>query len=212
MEAHTGQFYLQKGYNVLYVQLGGFIGSPGVNTSEKSIYQDIEAIKRRLVDWGVTEVGYHGISMGTGAAMQAAAGETLVERLKTMFVVLDQPYTSAGGVAGNMTGPIGKGVLSAGCPVGMDVELPGGFWTKTDGLDNLRKAVILKEEDIPLICIERENDYYMGRKKRNGKYTENFARDILVARYGDEPTENLATLPGKHGSDSLKDLIMSTKI
>lgn len=106
----------------------------------------------------------------------------------------------------NVAGFLGKGVLNAGCPVGLDVELPGGLWIKTDGLNNLRKVDKLKEENIPLICFEAEKDSLMGRKKENGKYTENFAQDLLTARYGDtsDRTKNLVSLSGEHGFDSLE--------
>ena len=154
----------------------------------------------------ITQVTYHGFSLGSGAAMQAAAGESLVKNLKTLFVVLDQPYTSVTAIGENVAGPLGKGVLAAACPVGLDVELPGGLWTKTDVLNNLLKAAKLKEENIPLICFEIEKDFLMGRKKENGKYTENFARDLLAARYDNTPnkTKNLVTFSGEHGGNSLR--------
>lgn len=204
--ADSARFYRKKGYNTLTVTFGGYQGSPGVTTSEKSMYQDIEAVKQYLSDRGVTEVAYHGISLGTGAAMQAAVGDTLVDNLRTLFVVLDQPYASAAHVGGNAAGPLGTGALTVACPIGLDVELPGGLWTKTDGLDNLRKAALLSEENIPLFCVGRENDSLMGRKKINDVYTENFAQDVIAARYGNDPEgmENLITLPGGHGINILK--------
>jgi hypothetical protein len=204
--AESAEFYREKGYNTLAVTLGGYKNSPGVTTSEKSMYQDIEAVKSYLASMGVTEVAYHGFSLGTGAAMQAATGESLVKSLKTLFVVLDQPYTSAEAVGDNVAGFLGKGVLSAGCPVGLDVELPGGLWTKTDGLNSLRKVDKLKEENIPLICFEAKKDALMGRKEENGNYTENFAQDLLTARYGNTPdrAKNLVSLSGEHGLDSLQ--------
>lgn len=198
-------FYRNRGYNTLAVTLGGYPGSPGVTTSEKSMYQDIEAVKRYLASCHVKEVAYHGYSLGTGAALQAAVGISRKNHLKTLFVVLDQPYTSAADVGYNVAGPVGKGILSAGCPVGLDVELPGQLWTKTDGLNNLRKVKLLEDKDIPLICFEADEDDFMGRNKVNGKYTENFARDLLEARYGDAPetTTHLVTLTGRHGVNSL---------
>lgn len=198
------QLYRKKGYNTLAVTLGGYEGSPGVTTSEKSMYQDIEAVKRFLEKLGVEKVAYHGFSLGSGAAMQAAVGESSTN-LKTMFVVLDQPYTSVGAIGENVASGLGKGVMCAGCPAGLDVELPGGLWTKTDGLNNLEKAVQLKKKNIPLICIEVEEDFLMGRNKKKGKYTENFARDLMKARYGDSPeqTQNLVTRKGKHGYNAL---------
>ncbi len=201
---NAGSFYRHQGYNTLAVTIGGYQGSPGVITSEKSLCQDIEAIKKYLADLGVEEVGYHGCSLGCAAALQAAAGDSLV-KFKTLFVVLDQPFSSVEAVGDNYVGILGKGVCKAGCPVGYEFELPGGLWTKTDGFDNVLKAAKLKEENIPLICFERKQDRMMGRKKKNGAYTENFARDLLIARYGKEHHEKyLISLPGKHGNHSVK--------
>lgn len=203
---YSARFYRQKGYNTLAVVLGGYKGSPGVTTSEKSMYQDIEGVKRFLADKGVTKVAYHGFSLGCGAALQAASGESLVSDLKTLFVVLDQPYTSAAAIGDNVAGHLGKGVFKAGCPKGLNVELPGGLWTTTDGLNNLKKVAKLSEDNIPLMCFETDKDFFMGRKKQNGKYTKNFAQDLLNARYGDSPirTKNLVTLSGPHGFNSLR--------
>jgi len=204
----SAQYYRDLGYNTLGITIGGYPGSSGVISSEKSMYQDIEALKQYLVTMGVTEVVYHGFSLGSGAAMQAATGESLVTGLKTLFVVLDQPLASAAAVGENVAGPFGKGFMQAACPVGLDVELPGGLWTKTDGLDNLTKSVKLKEQNIPLICIQTDRDYLMGRKKRNGRYVENFAQDLLAARYSNdtERRENLVTLSGRgHGENSLNE-------
>lgn len=201
----AASFYREKGYNTLTVVLGGYPGSPGVTTSEKSMYQDIEAVKQYLVSVGVKDVGYHGFSLGSGAAMQAAAGESLANDLNTLFVVLDQPYSSAANVGGNAAGSLGRGVLTAGCPAGIEVELPGNLWTRTDGLDNLAKAAILNTKNIPLICVQGDKDDLMGRKKIDGKYTENFAKDLLIARYGEnrKKTRNLISHPDGHGANIL---------
>ena len=203
--SESAEFYRKKGYNTLAVTLGGYQGSPGVTTSEKSMYQDIEAVKRYLTDLGVTEVAYHGFSLGSGAALQASAGESSVKNLKTLFVVLDQPFTSAAAVGRNVAGFLGEGLMSAGCPTDHIVELPGGLWTKTDGLNNIRKITKLKEENIPLICFEAKEDSLMGREKKNGLYTKNFAQDLITARYGDAPesSKNLVSLSGGHGANSL---------
>lgn len=202
----SAQLYRRKGYNTLAFTFGGYEGGPGVTTSEKSMYQDIEAVKSYLANLGVEEVGYHGFSLGTGAAMQAATGESRINFKKTLFVVLDQPYTSAAAIGENVAGCLGKGVMSAGCPVGLDVELPGDLWIKTDGLNNLKKAAQLKKKNVPLICFEAEEDFFMGRNKQNGKYVNNFAQDLLKARYGDslDNTQHLVTLSGRHGFNSLR--------
>jgi len=202
----TAKYYRRKGYNTLAVTLGGYPGSPGVTTSEKTMIQDIEAVKQYLSDLGVKQVAYHGFSIGTSAALQAAEGESNVKDLETLFVALDQPFTSIVDIGKQVAGTVGHGVMTAACPVGLDVDLPRGLWTKTDGLNNLRKVKLLKEHDIPLFCFENEQDSLMGRKKVQNKYTENFARDLLAARYDDASirARNLVTLSGSHGANCLR--------
>jgi hypothetical protein len=177
-----GEIYRRVGFNVLLVTIGGYPESTRITTSEGSMYQDVEAVKQYLKAKGVKEVAWHGESMGTGLAIHAAA-DLNPEGLKTLFVVADQPYNSAAGVAGNMFGPLGEGVLRAGLPEGRPVELPGGREIFTDGLDNLKKTEKLKELGIPLICSEGAQDFFMGRNKVNGRYQANFATDLLKKRY-----------------------------
>ncbi len=203
-----GSFYRQQGYNTLAATMGGYAGSPGVTTSEKSIYQDIEAIKNWVFDMGVREVGYHAFCLGCGAALQAAVGETSdkAKQLKTRFVVLDQPYTTIRAIGKNFAGTLGDQVCRASCPSGLEVELPGGLRTKTDGFDNIKKVSLLQGEDIPLLCFERSEDRWMRSKDRSGLY-KNFARDLLHARYGGDENlikRNLCSLPGDHGLSSIE--------
>lgn len=200
MSEHA-ECYREKGYNTLSFSLGGYTGSPGVTTSEKSMYQDIEAIKIYLAKQGVKQVAYHGFSLGCSAALQAAVGDTNV-KFETMFVVLDKPFTSAAAVGDNVAGFIGKGLLKAACPVDVDVELPGGLWTKTDGLNNLSKVPLL-EEETRLICIEAEKDFLMGRRKKKGAYTENFAKDLFQAR--EAQNKSHLVISGNHNHSTLLD-------
>lgn len=182
---YIGEKYRQMGFNVLAVTIGGYRGSPDVTTSEKSMYHDIEAIKQFLKVQGVREVAWHGVSLGTGLAMHAAA-DANPEGLTTLFVVADQPYDSAAGVAYNLFGSLGEGVLRAGLPEGHAVEFLDDKKSFTDGLNNLKKAEKLKELNIPLICSEGTNDFLMGRNKVNGRYLDNFALDLLKTRYSEE--------------------------
>lgn len=194
-------FYRLEGYNVLCVTLGGYPNSKGVTTSEASTMQDIEAIKLFLREKGVKDVAYHGWSMGSGMAFQAAVGETSVKDFNTLFVVADRPYNSAAGVGANIAGAIGRGIMSAGFPEGNLVELPGGLWTRTDGLDNMKKARLLKENNIPLVCVYATKDFLMGRKKVRGSYQENFAKDLIKQRYLGEKILSdfhLVKLDGSH--------------
>lgn len=193
--------YRLKGYNILSVTMGGYRGSEGVTTSESSVLQDIEAIKLFLREKGVKEVAYHGWSMGSGLALQAATGESSVNDLKTLFVALDRPFNSAVGVGANLLGALGEGVMQAALPKNSIVELPGDKWTKTDGLNNVKKVKLLKNLDIPLICVEATGDFLMGRKKVKGIYQNNFAKDLIEARYpSDEKAQlkHLITIDSGH--------------
>lgn len=203
--------YVNKGYQVLAVTIGGYPGSPGTRTSEISLYQDIEAIKLYLQEKGVTEVAYHGLSLGGASALQAAAGESNAQ-LKTLFVVADQTFTSAKDVGGNVAGnfftlaaPFGRGALQAAFPTNQSFELPGGKWIKTDGLNSLAKVQVLRQRNIPLYCISASQDIIMGRDFREGFFQRDFAYDLIEARYDalEERAEHLHKVKGYHGASDV---------
>ncbi len=205
----TAKKYVDQGFNALTVTIGGYKGSPGVWTSEESLYQDVEAIKLYLQQAGVTQVAYHGYSLGGSLAFQAAVGKTNATKLETLFVVADKTFSSAVDVGGNplpIIKSIGKGHLAAGIPKGRLIELPNDLWTRTDGLDNHAKAERLRERNIPLYAIQADRDILMGRKydKKKRCYTHNFAQDLLKARYHsaqEEQQTHLFTSEGGHGDD-----------
>lgn len=184
--ARSAEAYRQMGFNVLAVTYGGYPNSQKIKTSEASIYQDIEAVKLFLKEKGVTKLGWHGWSLGTGVAIDGASRQPL-DGMKNLFAVAVAPYSSMRGVAGNMLGPLGRGFVTSACPSGRRVELPGGTSRVTDGLDSLTKArTLLKENNIPLICVEGKHDYMMGRGlKLKGGLKKNFARDLQQARYSE---------------------------
>lgn len=203
--------YRKKGYNTLMVTIGGYPESPGISSSEKSVYQDIEAVKLFLQKQGVTQVGYHGLSLGGSLAFQAAAGETNADALETLFVVADQTFTSAKDVGGNVVRNavssaaefLGRAGMSAANPEGRLVELPGGKWIKTDGLNSLAKIQKLKLKNIPLYTIKTTRDDLMGRNLKNSvikEYKDNFADNLINARYDSlkERMEHEFTIEGGH--------------
>lgn len=198
--------YLNKGYNILTVTIGGYPGSPGVRTSEASCYQDIEAVKVFLRGMGVTQVAYHGLSLGGALAFQAAAGETNVH-LETLFVVAAQTFTSTKDVAGNILGAPARGVMAAAIPAGRLVELPGNKWIRTDGMNNLTKAEALRKKNIPLFCIKASQDRLMGRGRDyvNNVFKKNFADDLYAARYPEgeqlDKEDHLIAVHGGHCAD-----------
>ena len=168
-----GKFYQSNGFNVLMPTIGGYPGSEGVDTSESTTYQDVEAIKQYLKKKGVKRVGYHGLSIGGSLAFQAAAGKSNT-KLETLFVVADQTFTTAGAVAANCIknfgfkslAPIARGVIKVAVPAGRKVVLSKNLIIETDGLDNIAKASILKEKNIPFIAIKSETDFLMGRNMK----------------------------------------------
>jgi hypothetical protein len=191
--------YQKKGYNTLCVTIGGYGLSSGVTTTEATVSQDVEAVKRYLSQYGVTQVGYHGMSLGGAVSLHAAAAESSVE-LETLFVTVDKTFTSAKAVGGNVVKNFsrvpsflefaGRGVLDAAIRPGLSVELPGGKVIKTDGFDNIAKAKVLKEKGIPLTCVKGEYDFLMGFGKiENGKFQRNYADLLFETRYGASPTE-----------------------
>ena len=97
------QWYQNRGFNVLMVTMGGYAGSHGVRTTERSCYQDIEAIKQHLDSQGIKHAGYHGLSVGGSLAFQGAVGKTEAKEVKTMFVVAEKTFTSTREVYANFT-------------------------------------------------------------------------------------------------------------
>ena len=139
----------------------------------------MEAVKRYLSQYGVTQVGYHGMSLGGALALQAAAIESSV-KLETLFVTVDKTFASAKDVGGNAVRNMlqetfifefaGRGVLGAAIRPGLSVELPGGKVVKTDGYNNLAKVKMLREKRIPLTCVKGEYDHIMGLGKKKREY------------------------------------------
>lgn len=191
--------YQKKGYNVLIPTMGGYSGSGSIKTSEASTYQDVEAVKKYLESQGITQAGYHGLSIGGSLAMQAAAGES-ESNVETTFVVADQTFSSVVDVAQNVvrgaetsfTDGISKsdsrlertylrivrfaasffkensGVVKGAVEVAfpkMKVMLSDKLVVETDGLDNVRKAKILKARKVPLYVIKTAQDSMMGSSK-----------------------------------------------
>lgn len=219
---HTGRWYSWQGYNVLMPTMGGYPGSPGVSTSEATSYQDVEAIKKYIESRGIKEAGYHGVSIGGTLAMQAAAGKSEA-KVKTLFAVADKTLNHAFGVVENVVNPlmedirkhgstlanvvkfaipyIAKGVARMTFPE-RKVRLSNTLVIETDGLDNLRKAKLLRAKKIPLLAIKSSLDSLMGLNLRDGRYHDNFADHLIRGRYGDElGKEHLIEIAGKHGAN-----------
>lgn len=167
--AKIGRYYQSREYNVLLPTMGGYPGSPGIGTSEVSVYQDIEAIKLYLSMKGVKHVGFHGMSLGGALAIHAASTEN-PESLNTFFIVADQTFTSAEEVAGNVAtncfgalfAGISKDIINAAVPKERYVELPGGKFIKTNGFNSKEKVKTIKEKKIPIFFIVASNDNFTG--------------------------------------------------
>lgn len=189
----TASYYLTQGYDVLMPSIGGYPGSPGVETSEESIYQDVEAIKLFLEnELRVTNVAYHGTSIGGVLALQAGTNINTDSKLKTQFVVADKTFSSAAEVGENMLLNEGKPLLSKlvknvikkGFPAQRIIQVPGEKETLTDGMNNLEKVKQLALNNIPLVVIDARQDDFMGREEVLGKrggdreFNKNFGDDL----------------------------------
>lgn len=198
----------QDEYNVVTVTMGGYPGSDeGVLTSEISTYQDAHAVMNYLKSLGVTDVIAHGTSIGGTLAF--AAADLHPDLVKV--VVAHQTFNRAKDVAANtlnhmvgkkqglLPAPLIRGAIGAAFPQGLIV--PGVFRADgtpymTDGLDNVKKAsqAHFKAE---VIAIKGCKDFMMGRNKQGEIFQEDFAEDILRARYEAEEEEPIA-LNGGH--------------
>jgi len=202
--------YFRQGYDVLCPTMGGFPGSDPVKTCEESSYRDVEGIKRHLERLGVKEVGFHGLSIGGSLAFQAAVGATNAKELKVKFVMAEQTFTSAIDAAANVAGntispslkPFARGVARASFPQKRKIMLAEDVIIETDGLDNRKKAELMKEKKIPLFVMKSTQDHIMGRDPSpdGNVYLANFADDLLQARYDDAPEKNnfIDTIFGGH--------------
>lgn len=198
--AYMGKYYFEREYNVIMPTVGGYPGSSKIATSEQSTYEDVETVKRLLEARGVRDVGYHGLSIGGSLAMHAAVGNSATT-LNTTFVVLDQTFTSASEVTTNVAhnsygthalDGVVRGAYKNAFPKKTAV-ICDGLEVELDGLDNLKKMEKLKERNIPLIAASATYDAIMGRDRIDTDirrtpgylYTDNFANDLLAARYPD---------------------------
>lgn len=203
MLLHT-EWYVMKGFNVLIPTMGGYPGSPGVTTSEASCYQDIEAIKKYLDSRGIKKAGYHGISIGGTLAFQAAAGKSEAQ-VRTLFVVADQTLGSMKSIAVRrlpFLPSVAKGAIQSAFPV-RKVRLSDTLQVETDGLDNVRKARLIRESNIPLIVIKSTLDNVMGSHLKNGRYEKNCADDLIEERYEKEMERRkyLIEIEGEHATN-----------
>ncbi|CRX38241.1 hypothetical protein [Estrella lausannensis] len=201
-----GHYYFSKGFNVLMPTMGGYPGSPGCKTSEATSYQDVEAIKSYLINKGVKDVGYHGLSIGGTLAFQAATAPTSnTEKLRTKFVVADQTLASARDVMATVVRNLGfgavdriaKGVALNAAPPSHKVAVGNGEYVYTDGCDNLKKAKILGEKKIPLFAIEADQDALM---KNNANSAKDAAGKLISNCYGKEESGHLIRINGPHSS------------
>lgn len=186
--------FIDKGYNVMLMTIGGYGGCRQVTSSEKSCYQDIEAIRTFLVENGVTSVGYYGLSLGGALAIEAALADESIngKNLKPLFVILNKTFASAELVGENLgrnifppLAPIGKALMSIITPKDQWIPLPNGKSVVLNGFNTLEKAAKLGEKKVPLYSVKGTRDNFMGRKRIGEHFEEDFADDIHRA-YGKE--------------------------
>lgn len=180
--ANRAEEYIEKGWNVLMVTMGGYPGSdPGVETNEATTIQDVNSVIQHLKKLGVTEIGVHGYSIGGTLAAHAMK----LEPELINFGVLERTLNNGPGVVANMlTNVIAKnigqsfpkleklllkiphavvwGIAEGALNTGREVPgVPGYF---TDGLDNMEKVKGFKHN---LVAIGGEEDDLMGIKSKD---------------------------------------------
>lgn len=199
--------YVDEGFNVVTVTMGGYPGSDeATQTSEASTYQDAHAVMNYLKSQGVKNVIVHGTSIGGSLAFAAAELHPDIVKM----VIADQTFDRAKNVAANiienidhgfvMPSSFVRGIAGAAFPIGEvvpGVQTLDGKPYVTDGLNNVKKAASIQAE---IIAIKSNCDAFMGRVG-NGKkgYRENFADDLMRARYPQEILEgHLIQFKGEH--------------
>lgn len=206
-----GNYYFNKGFNVLVPTIGGYPGSTGVIPSEESVCQDVEAVKLFLEAQGVKEVGYHGMSLGASLAIKSATNPTNAQKLQTSFVVSDQGFKSAVEVAENAVRnsaigirPIrwlGKAIMRIGLEKGKEIDLGKGVKLTLNGFDNVQSLQGF-QKGTRFCTITAEKDKLTGEKD-GGDHA-----DALLTAAGQEESRNRYILKDQgHASffTSLKD-------
>lgn len=208
------EFYIENGFNVMAVTMGGYpYSDDSILTTEISTYQDANAVILYLKEQGFKNIGIYGLSIGGTLAFAAAELHPDVIKL----VVADQTLGRVKDVSANFMRNISKGLLpeafirggvGGAFPTGQAVpgvlDSNGNPYT-TDGLDNIRKAHVLRERaeqglgECHVFAIKTAEDILMGRIENNDKFEENFADDIIMARYGNL-NSHITELPGRHCS------------
>lgn len=222
--AVEAQQWKEMGYNVIVATMRGYpdSGTTTIQTTESSTMQDVNAILTYLDKKDVKEIAAYGLSIGgTMACMAAELRPDLVK-----VVIADQTLGSAKNVAANtvrnipILGPLAptsviRGVFSA---IFDEERVPGvknldETSVYTDGLNNQRKARLLKGKKIALIVISADEDSMMGRDQglKNEKmiYSRNFSDDLIESRYDDDEKErksNHIMLSGQHSASLWDDI------
>jgi hypothetical protein len=195
MAAHA-EFYQQIGFNVLMVTMGGYPGSDArVKTSEKTSYQDANAVINYLKEQGAKDIVIHGTSLGGTMALAAAELHPDVVKLVVADQTLDKVTNTSincmrHATNGKAPTTLIRAIMQANFPVGETV--PGVFTVngqpyKTDGLNNVRKASQVACE---IFTIKAQFDSMMGR----ADFTEDCADDIVLAKYGKETQDKKESL------------------
>lgn len=186
--------YMENGWNVLMVTMGGYPGSDeGVSTNETTSIQDVNAVIRYVESKGVETIGVYGFSLGASLAMNATQ---LSDKVKV--AILDKPFDNGANVAANVVrnntasesllpSAMIRGVMSVAFPTNRKV--PGVPGAVTDGCNNVKKARAFKGK---LIVMGGKYDDCMGEGKtvkgtvdKKNEYSENCSERIMTDRKDD---------------------------
>ncbi len=204
--------YKEAGFNVLVTTLGGEqygqrnpegSNNASVSTSELTMYADVDGEMEFLNKMGVKEVGVHGLSIGGTKAFQAGSKYGNKEGYPHVkFIVAEQTLTSASAVVANAAnniawaGNFGHALGRTAAPIGK-VDTANG--NRSDGLNSEAKAKKL-HSDVQVLAIASKKDALMGRNKnrKDGTYENNFAEELMRARYPNEPDKQALWINGGH--------------
>ncbi len=197
--ADWGQFYKERGYNVLLAEYRGYGTSEGVRATrnqEMDAYLDAEAAHTFVLSHRIDpkkEIA-HGTSLG------GAYASALGDFFNVPYVVLDVTFTSFTASAKNIMPKIGKPFVpifthSAYNSQKMPAILENAKPMKTDCFNNLKK---IKRMEGRIFAIRAENDQLMAM---------GFAEQFIQAKYQTEEDQaaHLATIPGEHMKETIFD-------
>ncbi len=212
------QLFMRAGFTVYvptmggrrYEQSRGHSADNDFDTSELSMYADVDADMTYLQKLGVTQVGVVGLSLGGVKAFQLAKKYGAEHALRPHFpkvvaLVADQTFTSTKELFANIAEKIAGGCLLKHALTAAEKAVPAGYVDRVngnvcDGMNNLEKAKLLSGH-VRMKAVRVCKDWLMGKGKTDarGNYASDFAFELAQAVH----TENAAQHVISVGKESI---------